>query len=86
MKRVLLGLLTIGWLGCAVEESPQPTQTDLSESAEDLVSKPDTIEAPQFNQCLAGWSCVLEEQCGGPLSSRAPCGVGKFCCPPTNPQ
>jgi hypothetical protein len=82
MTRFLIGLLALGWLGCSVEPPQAPAEAE--PAAPTMQEAEQAIEAdvgPRFSQCLAGASCVLDEDCSG-ARTTVTCGVGKHCCNP----
>lgn len=79
MRQLLLGVIATMWLGCGVDPSPPAPEAEGAYSAiEDEVS---TDPAPHFNACLAGASCVFDDECTG-APTQVQCGVGKHCCNP----
>jgi hypothetical protein len=80
MRQLLLGVIATLWIGCAVDPPrPAPEAEGPVSTVEDELSAPDP--APHFNQCLAGATCVFDDQCGGAIT-QVSCGVGKHCCNP----
>jgi hypothetical protein len=91
MKRLLSGMVIVGWLGCSVAEPPesvpaskieasQPDQSTASTPSE--AAQPGEAAQPSFNACLAGQTCAVVNGCNG-ISNNVPCGVGRTCCTPS---
>lgn len=85
MRRMLVGMIAIGWLGCNTmdqSESTSGVREEALQSSQFTAPPTDLAMQPNFNQCLAGQTCAPIGGCNG-TSNNVPCGVNRVCCTPS---